>query len=138
MTSKRMYIMPDGRPLGTYLTDTETAKHSASSRRRRRKNGDVADWDQGKRTISEVEQAQIDAAMRAGRSRRRRYFNDKLLRDMAGQEISLGLKSVHQPVCWYLHVAVATALLHIWSEKRLQVCLVLWLQDWNWLMPVLT
>lgn len=85
----RMYLMPDGRPLRAHLADMEAAKLE-SSRTRRRKAGGDDKWQQwtsltGTSALSAEEQAQVDSAMRTGRSRRRRFFNDKLLRDMAGE-----------------------------------------------------
>lgn len=106
-----MYIMPDGRPLRTYLSEVEVAKSQFTARRRRKNGSDDTGWRSGLgREVSEEEQAQIDAGMKAGRARRRRYFNDKLLRDMAGRNSTT------------LHLVRSSAFLTSPGRARIAAC----------------
>ncbi|KAK9800738.1 hypothetical protein WJX73_002961 [Symbiochloris irregularis] len=76
----------------------ETAKLQSSRSRHRKPDDDRSQWTSGSQALSSEEQAQIDSAMRTGRSRRRRYFNDKLLRDMAGPLTHADMQALFSPV----------------------------------------
>lgn len=104
------YLMPDGRRLGHYLSDSGLMRDD----KRRGKKGSKGRKDRGTwetaapRTAaavaavaargSELEQVELQALDKVGARRRRRWLNDKLLRDMAGPLTAMDMESLFKPV----------------------------------------
>jgi hypothetical protein len=113
------FIMPDGRPLSRFLHDNdllrERGRAGAGARRRRhaaRGAGAAASagWPAGGGGAAapraaaaappptEAELAELAALARVGARRRRRYLNDRLLRDLAGPLTADHVEGLFKPV----------------------------------------
>ena len=84
-----MYL-PDGRPVGYSLLLEEAVLTAKPKRRSKGPKEPSTGWQlppvrQSRAEPSEEEGEQLARALRAGRSRRRRYLHDSLLRDLAGE-----------------------------------------------------
>lgn len=84
-----MYL-PDGTAVGYSLLSSEDTVGSKRSQKGRRRAKEPADgWLQPavrltKPALTEDDEEQLAQALRAGRSRRRRFLHDSMLRDLAG------------------------------------------------------
>lgn len=104
------YIMPDGRPLSTFLTDNNLlrAPQRRSKKRHGLKEASSEGWTTGAHhtqtrarpfsQLTEAEQAELAALEKVGQRRQRRYLNDKLLRDMAPALTAKDIESLFKPV----------------------------------------
>jgi len=118
--SSMPFIMPDGRPLSVFLTDTNhmTASHnrrgSGGKKGRGRTKEPANGWSSSScpsvssnthekpqsrvpRDLTEVEQAELAALEKVGQRRQRRWLNDKLLRDMAPPLTAKDMESLFKP-----------------------------------------
>jgi hypothetical protein len=109
------YIMPDGRPLSVFLSDSNLVKHRSEhygGKRRGRRREMQSGWTQSgahnaaqynlkarvHRDLTEAERAELAALEKVGQRRQRRYLNDKLLRDMAPTLTASDMESLFKPV----------------------------------------
>eukprot|EP00803_Ostreobium_quekettii_P004769 evm.model.scf_688.7 EVM.evm.TU.scf_688.7 scf_688:35808-39260(+) len=108
MVGHQPYIMPDGQPLSRYLTlDGEGGRKGPAPRRRRKgPRGKDEMWTQlmsqqarlrDRSHTGGLEAAELEAVGRVGHRRRRRWLNDKLLRDMAGPMTAAEMESHFKP-----------------------------------------
>lgn len=101
MAGHRPYIMPDGTSLSQLLTDN--AAHEPQKRSRKKSATKADRWERSfklvrKEPTSEAEQSELDYLYKVGRERRRRFLNDKLLRDMAGPLTASEMEGLFKPV----------------------------------------
>ncbi|KAL3141302.1 hypothetical protein ABBQ32_004894 [Trebouxia sp. C0010 RCD-2024] len=100
MAGHAPYIMPDGTTLSQLLSDSEAHEPAKRSKTRTAK----ADrWERSfklarTRPTSEAEQSELDFLYKVGRERRRRFLNDKMLRDMAGPMTASEMEGLFKPV----------------------------------------
>eukprot|EP00775_Hariotina_reticulata_P013313 gene13313-13442_t len=97
------YIMPDGKHLSHYLRTEEPHEADARTRLRKKNTRSKDDmWLQlqrNKKIASNGDELQeIGAIEKAGQRRRRRWLNDKVLRDMAGPMSAADMQSQFTPV----------------------------------------
>jgi hypothetical protein len=108
------YIMPDGRPLSVFLSDSNLLKHRpehyGGKRRGRRREIQSGGTQSGAHNaqynlkarvhcdLTEAERAELAALEKVGQRRQRRYLNDKLLRDMAPTLTASDMESLFKPV----------------------------------------
>lgn len=110
------FIMPDGRPLGLFLTDNNLIQENNSKKGKKRpglpkaarqgwSSNSVGTFARDATTSqptdgyrSDIEQAEAQALARVGQRRRRRWLNDKLLRDMAGTLTARDMEALFKPV----------------------------------------
>ena len=100
MAGHAPYIMPDGSTLAQALNQHEQTEPQKKSRKQ--KNSKADRWERSFKLIrdrpaSQVEQTELDYLYRVGRERRRRFLNDKLLRDMAGPLTARDMESLFKP-----------------------------------------
>lgn len=118
--SSMPFIMPDGRPLSVFLTDTNhlTASHyrrgSGGKKGRGRTKEPANGWSSSSRPsvssitheksqsmvsrdLTEAEHAELAALEKVGQRRQRRWLNDKLLRDMAPPLTAKDMESLFKP-----------------------------------------
>lgn len=99
----RPYIMPNGQRLGNYLVDQGLLKHDNAARRVGRKQRKAtSQWPAPSAPhppppTSDLEAAELAALERVGGRRRRRFLNDKLLRDLAGPMSANDMASLFAP-----------------------------------------
>ena len=79
----------DGRPVGFSLLQGE---QKVTERRRKGPKEPEDGWQRSalwekKVPFGEDDEAQLERALRSGRGRRRRFFHDRLLRDIAGRNL---------------------------------------------------
>jgi hypothetical protein len=106
------FIMPDGRPLGTFLADANLLRPSFLRRRGGRKRGGAArarhaqGWSTAARPSAAppaaadrtpAEEAEAAALARVGRRKTLRWLNDKLLRDMVPALTAKDMESLFKP-----------------------------------------
>lgn len=107
MSSQTPYIMPDGKPLSLHLR-TERDVSIPKKRKSKHKNrGKDELWQQLMSekarlagTSSEIEVFELRALEHVGARRRRRWMNEKLLRDMAGHMTAQEMDSLFKPPPW--------------------------------------
>ena len=92
--------MPDGSTLAQALN--QQAQHEPSRKSRKQKTAKADRWEQSFKLIrqhpaSQTEQTELDYLYRVGRERRRRFLNDKLLRDMAGPLTAREMEGLFKP-----------------------------------------
>lgn len=92
--------MPDGTTLAQAVKQHEQTEPQRKSRKQ--KNSKADRWERSfklvrDRPTSQVEQTELDYLYRVGRERRRRFLNDKLLRDMAGPLTARDMESLFKP-----------------------------------------
>lgn len=115
--SSMPFIMPDGRPLGAFLTETN---HMTTSRYQKKGRGRIKEPKNGwgsassrppvssntherapatrvSRVLTEAEHAELAALEKVGQRRQRRWLNDKLLRDMAPPLTAKDMESLFKP-----------------------------------------
>lgn len=105
------YIMPDGRPLSVFLSDSNLMSRRSErhgGKRRGRKREIRSGWTSGthndpptarvSRELTDAERAELAALEKVGQRRQRRYLNDKLLRDMAPTLTANDMESLFKPV----------------------------------------
>lgn len=100
MAGHRPYIMPDGTSLSQLLTESEANAPPRKSKKNRTAKADR--WERSfklvrSRPASEAEQSELDFLYKVGRERRRRFLNDKLLRDMAGPLTASDMEGLFKP-----------------------------------------
>ena len=93
-----MYL-PDGRPIGYSLLEADQGRAAKPKRRSKGPKDPSTGWQlppvrHSRAEPSEEESEQLALALRAGRSRRRRYLHDSLLRDLAGELWLVELSSI--------------------------------------------
>ena len=99
MAGHRPYIMPDGTSLNQLLTDSEA--HEPQKRNKKKSTAKADRWERSFKLVrptSEAEQSELDYLYKVGRERRRRFLNDKLLRDMAGPLTASEMEGLFKPV----------------------------------------
>lgn len=105
MAGHAPYIMPDGKPLAHYLR-TERDMSGAERRSQRQQRGKDELWQQlqqqqrrmGSTTATDYELAELRALAAVGHRRRRRWLNDKALRDMAGHMTAHDMEHQFKPI----------------------------------------
>jgi hypothetical protein len=116
--SSMPFIMPDGRPLGVFLTETNHMTTSGRSGRkgRGRTKEPATGWSsrisnarsstnttqstplpRPPRVMTEAETAEMAALEKVGQRRQRRWLNEKLLRDMAPPLTAKDMESLFKP-----------------------------------------
>ena len=116
-TASMPFIMPDGRPLGLFLTETNhmTSHGRSDGKRRGRAKEPSHGWSSShrpavstattqepsqprpSRTLTDAEHAELIALEKVGQRRQRRWLNDKLLRDMAPPLTAKDMESLFKP-----------------------------------------
>lgn len=101
MSGHNPYIMPDGSSLSQLLTDHEA--HEPQKRSRRKGTAKADRWERSFKMVrnrppTEAEQSELDYLYKVGRERRRRFLNDKMLRDMAGPLTASEMEGLFKPV----------------------------------------
>lgn len=104
------FIMPDGRPLGHFLRDNNLERAAPGRSRLNRPGAPKAarreGWDRDRagpgaphawRPTTDAECAELEAVASVGQRRQRRWLNDKLLRDMAGQLTAADMEGLFKP-----------------------------------------
>lgn len=106
------FIMPDGRPLSVFLTESNlmTPHSRRSSKRTGPGKEPSSGWSSSTsrsaakgtlsnpaRELTEAEIAELAALERVGQRRQRRWLNDKLLRDMAPALTAKDMESLFKP-----------------------------------------
>lgn len=100
MAGHAPYIMPDGTTLSQLLSNNEAHEPAKRSKSRTAK---ADQWERSfklvrNRPTSESEQSELDFLYKVGRERRRRFLNDKMLRDMAGPMTASEMEGLFKPV----------------------------------------
>ena len=100
MAGHRPYIMPDGTSLNQLLTDH--AAHEPEKKSSKHRTAKADRWERSfkllrSRPTSEAEQSELDFLYKVGRERRRRFLNDKMLRDMAGPLTASDMEGLFKP-----------------------------------------
>lgn len=101
MTTNAPYLMPDGKSLAYHLkVDREGSSSQRHSKRRNRGKDELwAQLQQSKKTgQTEQDIAELKSLEKVGHRRRRRWLNDKLLRDMAGPMTANDMEAQFKPV----------------------------------------
>ena len=101
MAGHAPYIMPDGTTLSQLLSNNEA--HEPAKRNRKNRTAKADRWERSFRLVrsrppSEAEQSELDYLYKVGRERRRRFLNDKMLRDMAGPLTASEMEGLFKPV----------------------------------------
>jgi len=103
------YIMPDGRPLSAFLTETNLMKSAPRRNGNRRGRGykePASGWTSShaksslaasQHNLTEAETAELAALDKVGQRRQRRWLNDRLLRDMAPALTAKEMESLFKP-----------------------------------------
>ncbi len=92
--------MPDGTSLNQLLTDSEA--HEPQKRNSKNRTAKADRWERSfklvrTRPVSEAEQSELDFLYKVGRERRRRFLNDKMLRNMAGPLTASDMEGLFKP-----------------------------------------
>lgn len=102
MSGHAPYIMPDGKPLAHYLR-AERDMSGAERRSRQQQRGKDELWQQLQQqhrmgSSTDYELAELRALAQVGHRRRRRWLNDKALRDMAGHMTAHDMEHQFKPI----------------------------------------
>lgn len=101
MSGHAPYIMPDGTTLSQLLSTNEA--HEPAKKIRKHRTAKADRWERSFKLVrnrppSESEQSELDFLYKVGRERRRRFLNDKMLRDMAGPMTASEMEGLFKPV----------------------------------------
>ena len=101
MSGHSPYIMPDGTTLSQLLSNNEA--HEPAERSKKHRTAKADRWERSFKLVrnrppSEAEQSELDFLYKVGRERRRRFLNDKMLRDMAGPLTASEMEGLFKPV----------------------------------------
>ena len=101
MSGHAPYIMPDGTTLSQLLSNNEA--HEAAKRSQNHRTAKTDRWERSFKLVrnrppSDSEQSELDFLYKVGRERRRRFLNDKMLRDMAGPMTASEMEGLFKPV----------------------------------------
>ncbi|GMH37447.1 hypothetical protein BSKO_05320 [Bryopsis sp. KO-2023] len=104
------YIMPDGQPLTRYLTlDDERVKKRKGSKKAKNPRAKDLVWNQlvahraklrADGSVDSAAYAELQTVQTVGHRRRRRWMNDRLLRDMAGPMTAKEMEAHFKPPPW--------------------------------------